>query len=211
MSEFVKDQAHRERIEKGEEAPRLSPSPDENEIDASGAPHSGILRYSPGTNGILPCPFCGSRNTKLHDRHMAWVSCIDCGLEAPSETDVTIDQAITYWNTRAVVQRSQEPVTWFYEMAHYIKPSDENPLRDWRRVVTFDPPPTIPKYGVRNVVPLYASPPSPAQAQLMPADIAKIISEGWQNGKSASEIADTISREMGMPNGSILDGAVGEP
>lgn len=48
-----------------------------------------------------------------------------------------------------------EAVAWFYEMAFYIKPADENPLRDWKQVVTIAPPPTIPAGGVRNVEPLY--------------------------------------------------------
>ena len=49
------------------------------------------------------------------------------------------------------------PAAWLYEMAFYIKPADENPLRDWKQVVTVTTPPSIPKDGVRNVVPLYAS------------------------------------------------------
>lgn len=56
---------------------------------------------------LLPCPFCGSDNLKLYDRQsLAWVACIDCGLEAPSETGVTVDQARTYWNSRAGVAQS---------------------------------------------------------------------------------------------------------
>ena len=31
---------------------------------------------------------------------MAWVACIVCGLEAPSETGVQAEQAIDYWNSR---------------------------------------------------------------------------------------------------------------
>jgi len=31
---------------------------------------------------------------------MSWVSCKSCGLDAPSETGITDEEAITYWNTR---------------------------------------------------------------------------------------------------------------
>jgi predicted RNA-binding Zn-ribbon protein involved in translation (DUF1610 family) len=46
---------------------------------------------------LLPCPFCGSSVIKLYEREaLAWVACLDCGLEAPTETGVTKDQAIAY-------------------------------------------------------------------------------------------------------------------
>ena len=56
------------------------------------------------TNKLLPCPFCGG--TDVHLWHiasasMSWVSCVGCGLEAPSETGVTDDAAVAYWNRRA--------------------------------------------------------------------------------------------------------------
>lgn len=51
---------------------------------------------------LLGCPFCGCVNVKLHDRgSMVWVACIDCGLEAPTETGVTAEKAVEYWNARA--------------------------------------------------------------------------------------------------------------
>jgi len=31
---------------------------------------------------------------------MSWISCKSCGLDAPSETGVTDEEAITYWNPR---------------------------------------------------------------------------------------------------------------
>jgi Lar family restriction alleviation protein len=56
------------------------------------------------TDKLLPCPFCGGSDVKLRNdpRHdMAWVSCVGCGLEAPTETGVTDEAAVTYWNRRA--------------------------------------------------------------------------------------------------------------
>jgi hypothetical protein len=52
------------------------------------------------------------------------------------------------------------PAAWLYEMAFYIKPSDPEPFKKWKWVATIEPPPTIPKDGVRNVHPLYTSVPS---------------------------------------------------
>jgi Lar family restriction alleviation protein len=52
---------------------------------------------------LLPCPFCGADAAELHENphaDMAWVACIVCGLEAPSETGVQAEQAIDYWNSR---------------------------------------------------------------------------------------------------------------
>ena len=65
---------------------------------------------------LLPCPFCGG--TDVHLRHLAsasmsWVSCAGCGLEAPSETGVTDDAAVAYWNRRAAPpQPNVMPLTW---------------------------------------------------------------------------------------------------
>ncbi len=52
---------------------------------------------------LLPCPFCGGTDVNLHHSakaFMSWISCKSCGLDAPSETGVTDEEAITYWNTR---------------------------------------------------------------------------------------------------------------
>jgi hypothetical protein len=54
----------------------------------------------------------------------------------------------------APASNAKEPVAWLYEMAFYIKPTDAEPFRQWKQVVTIEPPPTIPKGGVRNVIPL---------------------------------------------------------
>lgn len=56
------------------------------------------------TSELVSCPFCGSANVELHTNPLAgmsWVACIDCGLEAPSETGVSAEDAVTYWNRRA--------------------------------------------------------------------------------------------------------------
>lgn len=56
------------------------------------------------TDKLLPCPFCGGTDVNLRQHlatNMSWVSCGECGLEAPSETGWTDDHAIEYWNTRA--------------------------------------------------------------------------------------------------------------
>lgn len=53
--------------------------------------------------GLAPCPFCGSNGARLHENAsaaMAWVACLACGLEAPSETGTDRRAAISYWNTR---------------------------------------------------------------------------------------------------------------
>lgn len=56
------------------------------------------------TDKLLPCPFCASSDVHLR-RHlpaqMSWVSCRDCGLEAPSETGTTDEDAVAYWNRRS--------------------------------------------------------------------------------------------------------------
>jgi Lar family restriction alleviation protein len=52
---------------------------------------------------LMPCPFCGSGDVFLHNAHGAFgahVYCRECGLEAPTETGVTDQQAVGYWNTR---------------------------------------------------------------------------------------------------------------
>lgn len=66
------------------------------------------------TDELLPCPFCGGTKPQLHTNalaNMSWVACIECGMEAPSETGTSADDAARYWNTR-----HQEPVnepSWF--------------------------------------------------------------------------------------------------
>lgn len=52
---------------------------------------------------LAACPFCGGSQVRVvtnTQAAMSWVSCPSCGLEAPSETGVSAEQAVTYWNTR---------------------------------------------------------------------------------------------------------------
>lgn len=63
------------------------------------------------TDNLLPCPFCGGTNAKLRTHSLApmsWVSCVDCGLEAPTETGVTDEAAVAYWNCRAPSPETRE-------------------------------------------------------------------------------------------------------
>jgi Lar family restriction alleviation protein len=56
------------------------------------------------SEALLPCPFCGAGNPSLQvNSHagMSWVACSQCGIEAPSETGVSADDAVNYWNRRA--------------------------------------------------------------------------------------------------------------
>lgn len=62
---------------------------------------------------LLPCPFCGEDNTTLCTstaQGMSWVACVECGLEAPSETGTTREMAVAYWNKRAAVVDGEEVV-----------------------------------------------------------------------------------------------------
>jgi len=52
---------------------------------------------------LKPCPFCGGKDARVitNSKHsMSWVSCPSCGLEAPTETGVSMEDAVAYWNTR---------------------------------------------------------------------------------------------------------------
>lgn len=54
-------------------------------------------------NELKPCPFCNSTDVSVNRMEkacMSWVSCKSCGLDTPSETGTTDDQAVSYWNTR---------------------------------------------------------------------------------------------------------------
>lgn len=60
---------------------------------------------------LKPCPFCGGVDVKLRQHlatNMSWVSCTECGLEAPSETGWTDDISIEYWNTRSDAAKDAE-------------------------------------------------------------------------------------------------------
>jgi hypothetical protein len=51
---------------------------------------------------LLPCPFCGGEDLTVyaHKSVGSWVACIDCGLETPTETGITPEDATKYWNIR---------------------------------------------------------------------------------------------------------------
>lgn len=63
---------------------------------------------------LAPCPFCGSDKVKLTTSvhaDMSWVACSNCGLDAPSETGVSPEDAVRYWNTRALSPTPEAPWT----------------------------------------------------------------------------------------------------
>jgi len=69
---------------------------------------------------LKPCPFCGSSDVHLREHataQMSWVSCVCCGLEAPSETGVSDANAVAYWNRRAeaALSTDTEPDGWICE------------------------------------------------------------------------------------------------
>lgn len=113
---------------------------------------------------LKPCPFCGGSD--VHLRHhqanqMSWVSCVGCGLEAPSETGVSDDDAVNYWNRRdeAALLTDAEPVAWVDEQElRYLEMVTGN--KGWG-----DAQRNI-KVGGKNEgrAPLYAAPPAPSVA-----------------------------------------------
>jgi Lar family restriction alleviation protein len=64
---------------------------------------------------LLPCPFCGGGSVSVHGPRGslgAWVACSSCGLETPTETGVTTEQAFAYWNRRAsALESTPAPVS----------------------------------------------------------------------------------------------------
>jgi Lar family restriction alleviation protein len=64
---------------------------------------------------VLPCPFCGGGSVSVHGPRGslgAWVACSSCGLETPTETGVTTEQAFAYWNRRAsALESTPAPVS----------------------------------------------------------------------------------------------------
>lgn len=64
---------------------------------------------------LAGCPFCGNEKPVLRtNTHagMSWVACDNCGLEAPTETGVSADDAVSYWNRRSTIDG--EPVATQY-------------------------------------------------------------------------------------------------
>lgn len=93
-------------------------------------------------SNLLPCPFCGADAAELHENphaDMAWVACIICGLEAPTETGVQAEQAVDYWNSRpgassqAEIERLRAALE-FYANPEIYKPHPDGPAFDRRDV-----------------------------------------------------------------------------
>ena len=62
---------------------------------------------------LQPCPFCGSEKITAYSGQVitgAWVACLSCGLETPTETGITHEKAVEYWNARATA--AAQPVAW---------------------------------------------------------------------------------------------------
>lgn len=79
----------------------------------------------PQAVALKPCAFCGGADLGVHQmpgQEMFWVSCHCCGLEAPSETGVTREQAVTYWNTRPV-SLDREAVKTLSQYAYLFRDS----------------------------------------------------------------------------------------
>ncbi|WP_181153670.1 Lar family restriction alleviation protein [Brucella pituitosa] len=91
---------------------------------------------------LKPCPFCNSTDVSVNRSEkdcMSWVSCKSCGLDAPSETGQTDEDAISYWNARPVApveglehagwQRNHPPAGWLdcreEDVPHYRKHGQE--------------------------------------------------------------------------------------
>ena len=117
-----------------------------------------VLSTSQPAAGKLACRRCGGWGLITHPGNGYRQTCDLC-------RGTTIDPDQSPAALAATPAVGGEPVAWRYEMAFKIKPSDEQPFKNWKQVVTMTPPPVIPKDGVRNVVPLYAAPPaSPLRA-----------------------------------------------
>jgi hypothetical protein len=110
---------------------------------------------------LLPCPFCG--NSAIMDIHhenddgtgiieFAVVRCSYCrtSKERPSPT-----AAAEVWNTRAQLQRSQEPVAWKYDWRMKMFAYDDED--GWVTTVSFKQPKEDHRNGYRNVTPLCAA------------------------------------------------------
>lgn len=109
---------------------------------------------------LKPCPFCGGSDVRLRHHQaekMSWVSCVGCGLEAPTETGVSEADAVAYWNRRAEaalsthVEAAPAGYRWTFDGGatwHYGA-DRTNPIRSEL---------------ADEIQPLFAAPPAPAVA-----------------------------------------------
>ena len=98
---------------------------------------------------LQPCPFCGSEKITAYSGQVitgAWVACLSCGLETPTETGITHEKAVEYWNARATA--AAQPVAWRWKT---VPGGDQWFVRDYA------PDPEL--IEVHSVEPLYVSPP----------------------------------------------------
>jgi hypothetical protein len=74
---------------------------------------------SPDSEGLLPCPFCGSapvtERTGFSGRAM-YIYCInDNGCPRPKAIGETVEKAIENWNLRSPVEAARAPYAWAVE------------------------------------------------------------------------------------------------
>lgn len=70
-------------------------------------------RSSPGSEALLPCPFCGKADVGFGRTGQKWqtVACNECGAEGPC-TEIDRDLIIEKWNTRAGPAQSPASYRW---------------------------------------------------------------------------------------------------
>ncbi len=72
-----------------------------------------MTHSSPGSETLLPCPFCGARaRTDLlpHSGGPGWVQCSEC--ECDQHMSNTLDEAVARWNHRTPAQCEQQPTAF---------------------------------------------------------------------------------------------------
>ena len=95
---------------------------------------------------LLPCPFCGSTHIVViddDDERYPYVQCCDCN----TSTDVspTKEEAVEWWNHRAVPQWSQEPPD---EDGWYLACCNDGTYRSVAKIGDFITEPTNRKRGL---------------------------------------------------------------
>lgn len=130
-----------------------------------------------GTVSLLPCPFCGSTDTRLGRQgkygdgdHV--VHCDVCRIEGPEGNSSA--EAIAAWNCRSV---PSEPVAWRVKL---IMGRDEEDGGDyWKTTIVTNPEFVRELDPVLNeIIPLYPSPPSKevTPAMVEAGDLSRALS-----------------------------------